>query len=59
MSKERLGVNDTVELVLRKADGTIITNEATIPITVDHLKNLIKIMESNTINVDVRDDKGE
>jgi hypothetical protein len=59
MSRENLGVKDTVELVLRKADGTIVTNEATIPITVDHLKNLIKIMESNTINVDVRDEKRE
>jgi hypothetical protein len=47
MSKERLGVKDTVSLVLKKADGTIITNEATIPITADYLRKVIEELEGD------------
>ena len=51
MSKERLGVRDSVELLLKKADGTIISNQATMPINADYLRMLLEKMgESNTKN---------
>lgn len=58
MSKERLGVRDTVEFVLKKANGTTITNEATIPITAEYLEKIINEMEhGESVNVTLRDDK--
>ena len=49
MSKERVGVADTVQLVLTKADGTIIINEPT-PITADRLREIADGLDENNEN---------
>lgn len=47
MSKEKVGVADVVSVVLTKADGTIITNEATKKVTSDWLRKVADELDEN------------